>query len=690
MRPHAILAIGMLALLAPPSPARAATGDPVLVAPAMPWPTPVTRTLANGLQVAVFPRHALPIVQIQLTLPAGSAEEGTLPQGTAALLAALVRSGTSSRDADQFQRDLEGLGGSMTASVTRDNAVIAAAFLADQLSPGLELLSDAVINPILPAGALETARRVAFSTLAPNWGSAAGLADENAWRAAFAPHPYERPMHGSVAGLLAVTPDDLHAMHRDHWRPDRACLVIAGDVDPEPAFSLAGEWFGRWSGAALSVADWPLPQPAFARITLVDVPGSTAAIQMVRPAPARGSPDLVSWTIATGLVQSSGRLPAGVRASLTPQREASLLALAAEVPVDSAVARIRAIQRVFVALAGRPPADAEVRRAREAYAQSMPQGIQTLGSLAAQWAVGRLVGLGDDHLARAAAAYASPQSGASTAAVWPLLAKPWVIVVAGPAAKLRPALAALGPVDLVRTDRAPGPVISAPPTAAERARGRELIAAAIAAHGGAAKLEAVRAIATEGEIELSAPVGNVVGKFSIMRARPDRFFMSTSVLEQSMQQVLVGDHGWTSAPAGDSLIVRDLDSSGVAMTRNLMENDVVTVLLAARDDDPAARGSERVDLKMADAVEYTTPHGVLQRLLFDSATHRLVALDFAKSQAGAWQERRKFSDFRLVGGVWIPFSEERLANGERLGVTTTRKAVVNPPVSPGLFADPRR
>ena len=70
--------------------------------PAFRTPVPVFRTLPNGLRVAVFQDHRLPLVQMRLLLSAGVAQEAAETPGVASVTAQLLRAGTSSRTAGAF------------------------------------------------------------------------------------------------------------------------------------------------------------------------------------------------------------------------------------------------------------------------------------------------------------------------------------------------------------------------------------------------------------------------------------------------------------------------------------------------------------------------------------------------------------------------------------------------------------
>ena len=155
-------------------------------------PVPVERTLANGLRVAVFPDHRLPLVQMQLIIPAGAAQEPAGTPGVATAVAQLLRAGTSSRTAEVLAADVDRMGGTLGASATRDVSTVSATFLAADLDAGLELLADAVVNSVFPQQELDRYRRQLAGYLAQAQQNPALLADARLWEAAFGSHPYAR------------------------------------------------------------------------------------------------------------------------------------------------------------------------------------------------------------------------------------------------------------------------------------------------------------------------------------------------------------------------------------------------------------------------------------------------------------------------------------------------------------------
>ena len=182
----------------------AATAVLALSGAALPLPAPVSRTLPNGLRVVVFQRPGLPIVQAQLQVPAGLGAEAEGHAGLAFLTAQLLRRGTTSRSAGDFDTELDTLGATFAISITRDAAQLAVGSRTSEFESALELMSDAVVNPVFSDEAFEAVRRQVAGQLAQHQKNAAALADERATRLAFGNHPYGRSVPGDIESLLAA------------------------------------------------------------------------------------------------------------------------------------------------------------------------------------------------------------------------------------------------------------------------------------------------------------------------------------------------------------------------------------------------------------------------------------------------------------------------------------------------------
>lgn len=693
-----LLALAVLTLAVPPV-ARSA------VAPYL-APEPVVRTLPNGLTVAVRVDHRLPIVQMQLEVGAGSAMETPLEPGLASFTAGLLTQGTASRSRTDLVGELARLGGTLDGSAGREVATLSGAFGAADAETGLELLADVALHPAFPAEAVEDARARQGNAVARAHQDPAALADEHVIGLALAGDPLAHPPAGIPSAIATFGRSQAQDFHRRFWRPDHALLAIAGDVDPDRVLRAAEEQFGEWAGKTAAAGPPPPPPAGAAHIRLIDAPRmGHAEIRLALPGPARGAPEADALTLACALLGGNAdarlaRAGAGLtpRASWTGFRERGLIVLGTTARTDSVAAAVRAMRETLRQFVARPPTDTETAAEARRYADGYALGLETLGDWISQWMTMRVYGLPDDQLQRHAeriGAVTAPQIG-DAVRKW-FVPGSGTVVVVGPAQSLRPALAALGEVAVVTPDAPPVPVVvlpsqrGTPPSPEELTRGREQVAQALAAHGGATAIERIPDSILEGALTINTGTRTLTGTIRELRRAPDRYRLSTVVEHTPTEGGLVGGRGWVSGGAsGDSVV--DADSAGVSELRASFAADLQHVLLAAAAPASrvAARGRERLDAREVDVVEVVTAGGRRQVLFLDPNDHRVAGVEQTEATTpdAPVVVRRLWGDFRLVSGVWWPYNEERRVQDRTVMIVQLRNVKLGAGLTDAAFARP--
>lgn len=665
---------------------------------------PLVRTLPNGLQVAVFPDSRLPLVQVQVLVPAGTVEETAREHGAASLVAWLITRGSTSRSAAELASEMETIGGTVSSSATTDYASLSAAFRAGELEQGMELVSDALLHPIFNDDEVSRSRSEALATLFQSRRLADVVADEHVMGILYQSHPAGVPQLGTVESVASLSRDDLQRFHRECYRPGGSLVAISGDVDPDKAFAAVTEYFGAWKGASRNVA-LPAPLPPEPRqIRLVDQPGSQGAeIRVALPMPGTGAPEVAALAVANELLggalgsrlNTSGRA-FGARSSLRLLQGSGSLVISATCPADSAA---RVLSRLRSEIAGfdqQPPTEQQVKAAGRSLGRAFPLLNESTASQAGQWLGARFHGLGDDYVERY-----PERVQAVTAADVKAVAAHWfvpereVIVVVGAASTLEPKLRDQGTVHVVPITAAPTKLESAPamrtqaPSADDLARGRKLIDQAIAAHGGAAKLRDVKDIMLESDVTLYSGARSIGGTQRELKRDPWMLRLETTFTTLSTVQALNGDRGWIRVDVPKDSTA-DEDSLGVLGLRGLYQTDPLHLLLTAAA--PGARVAYRGDDVIADhpvnVVEIVTPSGRWVVFL-DSASHTLTGMEENAGSALAGPSlRRVYGDLRAEQGILWPHTEERLLDGERTIVLHVRSVQFNSGIPDAAFERP--
>ena len=78
--------------------------------------------LPNGMTLLLVENHEQPTLSVSLSFRAGNAYDPAKKEGVAALVAELLTKGTPTRTAEQIAATIEGVGGSIAASVVPTGA----------------------------------------------------------------------------------------------------------------------------------------------------------------------------------------------------------------------------------------------------------------------------------------------------------------------------------------------------------------------------------------------------------------------------------------------------------------------------------------------------------------------------------------------------------------------------------------
>ncbi len=167
---------------------------------------PYTRTvLPNGVVVDLLPRSGVPLVQFRIMVKGGVEAEPANLAGLASVTAQLLRRGTSKRSSDQFSEELDFLGGTFQNFDSPQSSVttISGEFLKKDFDRGLDLMTDAILNPAFPEAEVH-------KTLSQRVDAAKALKDNpqaaiSAYFAAyfFGPnHPYGHPPDEITLGRI--------------------------------------------------------------------------------------------------------------------------------------------------------------------------------------------------------------------------------------------------------------------------------------------------------------------------------------------------------------------------------------------------------------------------------------------------------------------------------------------------------
>ncbi|HEV2721744.1 MAG TPA: hypothetical protein VG323_17125, partial [Thermoanaerobaculia bacterium] len=178
----------------------------------------------------------------------------------------------------------------------------------------------------------------------------------------------------------------------------------------------------------------------------------------------------------------------------------------------------------------------------------------------------------------------------------------------------------------------------------------------INAYGGAEAWSKVKSFRQSGTV--ASPMRPAPGDVTRTWTRPDKLTFEVVYPTSKETRVVDGDHGTQNG--------KEATGMGLAAMR----------LQAARLAIPALLLDRRANVKVnGNTLEVAIAPGLTVAMEVDPKTHRVMrstgkgeGIEFATS----------YSDFRSVGGLLFPFSEENFANGTKTATTTLTKIEINP------------
>lgn len=427
------------------------------------FPRAAARTLANGLRVLVIEDRRLPLVAASMQLLAGHAYAPPGKAGLAMMTAGLLREGTKTRSSQEIARAVDGAGGRLEASAGNDAATVSMTFLKSYADLGFELMADIVQNPAFAEEELERQRQQALSGLQVQYASAQYLAGAAAARNILGTHPYAWPGDGTPETLAALQRDDIVAFYERHYAPNRAWLVIAGDLGAEEGFALAEKWFGGWNRQG--PPDEPLPgapEPR-AQVLVVDMPAENQTqIAVGQPGVPRNHPDYIALQIGNQIFGGSfnSRLNLKLRANegltygassyFEPSRFAGIFEASTFTRTEKTAEAIRMLVDLLKEFRENPATDGEFEEAKAFLSGSFAIATETASSVASRVLTAEVHGLGSDYWPKYRERLEKTTRAEVEAAVRRFLAPDRLAITAvGNAKEFAKALEAFGPVRVI-------------------------------------------------------------------------------------------------------------------------------------------------------------------------------------------------------------------------------------------------
>ncbi len=201
----------------------------------------VRHVCANGLVLLLLPKADLPIIAVEVFVPAGQSREPAAQAGVASLTGQMLSEGSRAHSGPEIAELIDSVGGELVTHSIGGSLEVRK----QDLELGLGLLRECLFAPRFPAAELKKVRQQQLTGILAAQDSPQEVARLAFDAAVYRGHPYARPSRGYQQTVARLKRADCVAHHRAHFSPHQTVLSISGDFEAGALIERLDRSWGR-------------------------------------------------------------------------------------------------------------------------------------------------------------------------------------------------------------------------------------------------------------------------------------------------------------------------------------------------------------------------------------------------------------------------------------------------------------
>lgn len=379
--------------------------------PSFAFSLPLTErvTLQNGLRLIVAEDRSLPFVTFQLIIDGGSRLDPPDREGLSNMTAKGLLHGTTRHTAQQMSAMLDFIGAYLSTNSSKDYTSVGLKVLKKDLVQGFNLFMDALTQPLFPEDEFRREIQRTFGAIKSIEEDPGELSEREFSKTLFAKSPYAHPVTGTEQSLARLTRNDVASFHNTYIRPNRAILVIVGDVSLNEIKKDLMDRLETWSGRDVPEVSYEQLSNSKRQTWVIDRAITQANVVLGNLGPPRKNPDFFPIAVMNYILGGgfSSRLLTEVRAkrgfaysvnsAFDFKKFTGSFSVNFQTKNDSAREAISTVLEEMKKIQTEPVTDKELEGARKYLTGSFPLRLDTQAKLAGFLAQVEFYDLGDDY-----------------------------------------------------------------------------------------------------------------------------------------------------------------------------------------------------------------------------------------------------------------------------------------------------
>ena len=225
---------------------------------------------SSGSEVYFVENHDLPIIDISVNFPAGSARDTKQTSGVAGVTRYMMTLGADGMNEEVITNKFADIGAVLGGDLDSDRAAFKLRTLTSEQVPALVVFNKVLHKPDFPLDVLEREKTRIIAGINESATQPESISDKAFKQALYPTHPYGLDESGEIDTITAMKRDDLVAFYQTYYSAKSAVITLIGDMTEQQARSIA------------DAASSGLPQtPAVEKIAEV-ISQQTASVQNIK------------------------------------------------------------------------------------------------------------------------------------------------------------------------------------------------------------------------------------------------------------------------------------------------------------------------------------------------------------------------------------------------------------------------
>ena len=347
-----------------------------------------------GSEVYFVENHDLPIIDMSVNFPAGSARDTKATSGVAGITRYMMTLGADGMNEEVITNKFADIGAILGGELDADRAALKLRTLTSEQAKALETFNKILHKPDFPQAVLEREKVRIIAGINEAATLPESISSKAFMKALYGAHPYSLDDSGEVDTVTAMKRDDLVAFYNTYYSAKSAVIALIGDMTEAQARSIAEATSAGLpqTPAVAKIAEVTFPTAA--NVQNINHPASQAHILLGYPGIKRGDEDYFPLYVGNYILGGGGfvsRLTEEVREKrglvysvysyFMPMAELGPFQIGLQTKKDQATEAMKVVNETVAKFIQNGPTEKELKAAKDNLIGGFPMRIDSNGKI---------------------------------------------------------------------------------------------------------------------------------------------------------------------------------------------------------------------------------------------------------------------------------------------------------------------